>query len=446
MFDIQEHYVPTGTYYIDGTKSLILKACLGTCVGVTLCDRDAGIGGLVHLLLPEPMLSEGALFPDKYASECLPLFINALCEAGASRDRLKASIAGGALIGPVNKLDLDLDIGGRTSDVVLRILAEEEIEVEKFEVGGFFTCCLCLNMQNWESDIEPAWHERIDADGDMNISSQTKKEIYDTMERLLPIPQVALKILRIMDEDDYNISEIADAVQQDQVISARTLQICNSAIFARKKKVESIDHALVFLGKNFLVRMILSSAIGGFFDQCSMGYSLCKGGLFHHAVGTAIVAEILAQFTGKASPFLVYTAGLLHDIGKVVLDQHVSSTFPFFYRGIQEGNDFLEIEQEVFGVDHTEVGARLARKWYFSDTLDEAIKHHHHPEKADLNPELTDIVSMDDLLMSKFYADLELECLNPDDLSLRLERIGLSTHQFADIADLVPNQVLGPFD
>ena len=84
------------------------------------------------------------------------------------------------------------------------------------------------------------------------------------------------------------------------------------------------------------------------------------GGIYHHAVGTAIITEKLARLTKRISPSLAYTAGLLHDIGKVVLDQYISSALPLFYRELQNEVDFLELEKKHLGVNHTEVASQLA--------------------------------------------------------------------------------------
>jgi chemotaxis receptor (MCP) glutamine deamidase CheD len=95
MLNLKTRFVCSGSYYIGKTQPTRLQAILGTCVGVTLCDTDAGLGGLLHLLLPEPRSSESNFLPEKYASNGLPLFIKDICEAGASRENLKACIAGG---------------------------------------------------------------------------------------------------------------------------------------------------------------------------------------------------------------------------------------------------------------------------------------------------------------------------------------------------------------
>jgi putative nucleotidyltransferase with HDIG domain len=138
-------------------------------------------------------------------------------------------------------------------------------------------------------------------------------------------------------------------------------------------------------------------------------------------------------------PGLAYTAGLLHDIGKVVLDQYVASSYPLFYRQLfEEETNFSEAEKTILGVDHAEVGGDLALRWALPDSLIDTIRHHHKPENAVRNLELTHIVYLADLLMSRFHTGLELERLSTETLSSRLRTIGFSIEKFSDIVDLIP--------
>ncbi len=434
---MQRHHVASGSYYLGKNQATLLNACLGTCVGVALFDKKAGVGGLIHLLLPEPITRESTFQPEKYASNGLPIFLKALYEAGASKEHLHAWIAGGALVGPLLQRDLDLDIGGRTTEVARNILAAEEITVDHVETGGFFACTLSLNMQTGDCAIDPLGGDRTTQTG--KISSMTEAETSKAIARIQPIPQVALKIIRLMDDDDFDVSRVADEVRQDQVISALTLKMCNSAIFARTRRIESLDHALVYLGKDLFLKLVITATINDLFENSQAGYSLCKGGLFHHAVGTATIAEKIASVTGLTEPSLAYTGGLLHDIGKVVLDQHLASAFPLFYRQTQDSSaSFMATEKEIFGVTHCETGSRLGRNWSFPDSLVAVIKHHHYPEAATDYPELTHIVYLADLLMSRFHAGLELERINTGSLVLRLEKLNLPPSRFQDIVDLIP--------
>jgi len=437
---MQRYHVASGTYYHGSRQATLLNACLGTCVGVALFDTEAGVGGLSHLLLPEPISLESTFQPEKYASNGLPLFLKALFEAGASRQNLRAWIAGGALVGPILQRDLDLDIGGRTAEVARSILADAGIAIENMETGGFFACTLSLDMQTWACAIEPIGIERARQPGE--ITTLTEAQALKAIAGVQPIPQVALKILRMMSNADFDVTRVAKEVRQDQVISALTLKVCNSAIFARKKRIESLDHALVFLGRDLFLRLVITAAISGLYDRSEAGYSLCKGGLFHHAVGTATIAEKIAAVTGLVEPSLAYTGGLLHDIGKVVLDQHLATAFPLFYRQAQdEGISFIATEKEIFGMTHCETGFHLSQNWSFPDSLATVIRHHHYPEAAKEYARLTHIVYLADLLMSRFHTGLEIERINTGELARRMETLNLPPSRFQEIVDLIPNSV-----
>jgi putative nucleotidyltransferase with HDIG domain len=434
---LRQRHIAAGSYYIGNTQPLIIHAYLGTCVGVALYDPEAGIGGLIHLLLPEPISHGEKSHPAKYASIGFPIFLKALYDAGASPGKLKACIAGGALVGPLSNYDLELDIGGRTVERVMQFIVDEKIQIEKSETGGFFTCCLSVNMQTWNCRIEPAGVDKLKASKNFKIPKA--KEISRTIRNLQPIPQVAIKILRMLNEDLYETGALTEEIRKDQVISARTLQLCNSAIFSNRKKIDSLDHAVVMLGQRLLLKFVISASLDNFFSQCGMGYSLCKGGIYYHAISTAILSEKLATLTGEISPSLAYTAGLLHDIGKVVLDQYIDADFPYFYRQLnEEGKNLIDVEKNVLGIDHTEAGSDLAHSWSLPESLVETTRYHHTPENTYQNVELVHIIYLADLLMSRFHTSLELDRLNTEALASRLEAIGFSIDQFADIVDYIP--------
>ena len=437
---MQKHHVASGTFYLGRSQSRILSACLGTCVGVALFDREAGVGGLIHILLPEPVGSGTVFQPEKYATTGLPIFLDALYKAGASREHLRAWIAGGALVGPVMQRDLDLDIGGRTAEAVRNALDNEGITIDYGETGGVFSCVLNLNMETWECSIEPIGIER--ASENVETSPMTEEEISRAVAGVRPIPQVALKILRLLTDDDFNLPEVAEEVRQDQVISALTLKMCNSALLSRNQRIDSLDHALIYLGRDMFLKLVITAVINGMYEQSQAGYSLCKGGLFHHAVGTATIAEKVALVTGLAEPSLAYTGGLLHDIGKVVLDQYLATAFPLFYRQTQtHGASFMAVEKQVIGVTHCETGLRLAKNWSFPDSLTAVITHHHYPEAEKEYPELTHLVYLSDLLMSRFHTGLELERMNTRSLITRLEKLNLGPSEFEKMVDLIPDTV-----
>ena len=317
MLEKSRYHVATGSYRVDTQKPTILEAYLGTCVGVALYDPVAGVGGLIHLLLPEPATQNDTFQPEKYASTGFPLFVQAMYDAGARAENIKACIAGGALVGPVNDTDLEMDIGGRTAERVMQLISAENIQVEKLETGGFFTCRLELDLDTGKFYIQPAGFDKLSADDDVKIP--LPGEIGQSIKDIQPVPQIALKLMRIINADRYEIKNVTEEIRKDQVISARTLQLCNSVMFARRKKIESLDHALVMLGQHLLLKFVISASLNNFFKQIGLGYSLCKGGLYHHAIGTAVIAA-----SRPYRPACCMISARWHWINSFILD------FPFF--------------------------------------------------------------------------------------------------------------------
>ena len=436
------HHIPSGTYKIQPAGAELLQAHLGTCLGVALYDKQGEVGGIAHILLPEPPSADSVQSPEKYASTGLPLMIDALLEQGASLERLEATVAGGALMMPVTRQDINLDFGGRSADIAQEVLNRKGIKISGWETGGFFACTLELDMETGRTLIKPTWDTSADIRTDA-VCEPLMDHIKDTVDNLQPIPQVALKLLRMMDEPVHTSSDLAEELGKDQVLSARTLKMCNSALFTRRVKIETLKDAVLVLGESLLIQSVITAAVEGYYGQPEIsGYSLCKGGLFYHALGTALTAEKISGLTGRSTPRKAYTAGLLHDIGKVVIDQHLAGNDPLFFRNwAADKEDFLEIEKEKIGTTHCHAGAYLADKWCVPDSVTNAVKYHHHPGKAEDHRELVSIVFLADLFMSRFHMGIETERMRTTQASIALETLGLSLDDMVWLVDAIPDSI-----
>ncbi|MFO7748594.1 MAG: HDOD domain-containing protein [Desulfobacteraceae bacterium] len=437
--NLRTEHIPSGTFTVEQKKEVIFQAFLGTCVGVALYDHTAMVGGLLHILLPEPPSAFPPQHPEKYASTALPLFISALEQAGARRQDLTAVIAGGALVGPVSQTDINLDIGGRSAEKVLAILEQKNIVVVASETGGFFTCTLELNMKTGKSAIKPAIDHQA-REQPLDYSPPSKEMILKTIDTLKPIPQSALKILRMIQQGNHDMKSITEVLSKDQVLGGLTLKICNSALFSGKIKIETLRDAVLLLGEAILMGSVITAAVKNYFNQTGhLGYSLCKGGLFFHAVGSAETAKAIARLTGKADPHKAYTAGLLHDIGKVVLDQYIARICPVFFRGVNHNQkNSLAIEQVVLGTTHCKAGELLAEKWQFPAPLRQVVRHHHNPESCTAHKELVSIVYLANLIMSRFNAGLVLERVSTSSLDAALESLDLDVSDLPELIDAIP--------
>jgi putative nucleotidyltransferase with HDIG domain len=208
-------------------------------------------------------------------------------------------------------------------------------------------------------------------------------------------------------------------------------------------EIKSIDQAIIILGAQMVIHLVLASALENFLIGSGAGYSMSRGGVYHHALSAALVSEHIAKFTGKSEPDIAYTGGLLHDIGKVLLDQYVAEMAPHFYREVYTGGVSLaEAEQSILGITHTDAGERLARLWSFPDALIDVVAFHAQPELAQTDPVLTYVVYLSNVLLSRFDASQDLERIDAKPLRLCLQQLGLDADAFQHLISSIPWKTL----
>ena len=437
--------VPSGQYFVSKIDNVIAQAFLGSCVGLVIFDKENEVGGLYHILLPEPSASYEEDFAEKYAKTGLPLFFTELEQLGAKKENMKAVVVGGALMGDVTNLDLQLDIGGRTSDVVLKYLEENNIETIRTETGGYFGYKLSFNFNTFEFQIEMIGSDQ--AEFHKPTSIVPLESIDKVIQRIKPIPQIALKVIRMIHADDVSMRVIGKEIRQDQVLTAKIIQLSNSAFVNPRSRIQTIDQALVMLGERRILLLTLSIFTEWYYKEADNGYSLCKGGLFQHALATALAAQEIAKITRRIEPELGYTAGLLHDIGKIVLDQWVDRQYPLFYRHLysDENLTLSQVEQKMFNIDHTQAGAKLAKSWELPENLALVIEHHHNLEKFNENPDLLHIINFANLLVSYFKTGLVVNKFDERNLAASVEYLKMTPDQIIQVVERVPFNNLNTF-
>lgn len=393
--------VTSGSFVVEKSQLKLLEAYLGSCVGLTLVDRKNGVGGLYHILLPEPPLPDTTYQQEVYASTGLPIFLRELLKKGADRSRLEAVIAGGALIAPAMEEDFYMNLGGRTLMVVENFLRVKDIPIVYAETGGFFSCKMTLNLKTMDTRVDPVGLQPIVTTQPAPIKI-TPSDIATIIPRLSPIPQTALEILNMLRSGNYDMALVSDKVEKDQVITARLLGFCNSPYISSPVRITSIERAIAFLGERRLLQMLLSTYCHGVFSTKIGGYSLCRGGLFRHAIVTAHIAETIAGIL-NLSEGEAYTAGLLHDIGKIVLDQYIADFAPFFYRkALMEGSNLSELERQYFGMDHGEAGRLLAEHWHLPEEIADIISMHEDAENFIKLSPMTKVIFIANIIASRF--------------------------------------------
>lgn len=415
--------VPTGEMVIG--RHGMLKAFLSSCVGLAIHDRRNNLGGMLHILLPEPVSVVPDYHLSYYASTGIPAFIEAMIEQGADPRNMEAFIAGGALIDPFSPHDLNLNFAHKTLEITLSLVKKYGIAIKRLEASGVNPFCLTFQLDSGSCRIEPILLEKP-------ASRVPKKPvgtgtIAKTIERLLPVPQITFNIAQMLSDDDIGVTTVAGEIKKDQVLSAKILRMCNSSYIGLPRRIASIDQAIVFLGSKLLLQMVITAQIENIYQTSEGGYSLCRGGIFHHALATARLCRALAEAQKKINPDIAYTAGLLHDIGKVVLDQYIADVQPLFYRMIIEHKEnSSKVEQEILGIDHCQVGLMLAENWDLPDVLKDIMLFHHSPEVDGNNKELVNLTYVADVLTNRFMPGFELEKVDTTNIQASLDILGLS--------------------
>ena len=278
-------------------------------------------------------------------------------------------------------------------------------------------------------------------------------DIIGGIDTLRPIPPLAIRIMALAEDENSSMVDIADLIVHDPSITASILKICNAARFGLSRQVNSIRDAIVFLGLDEIIELVLLNATAENFKDEPEGYGLGEGELWHHAVLSAHTAKILAENHGFATQkHLIFTAALLKDIGKIIMGRFVA----FSYEKINilvhsKGYSFCEAEKEVIGINHEELGARIGQKWRFGDQLIYMMRHHHMTdENARGNPQtalvyLADIICMmigygtgADGLAYRFYSDiLDRMKLREKDLQSAILNTGYRRQKIDKILNLV---------
>lgn len=211
------------------------------------------------------------------------------------------------------------------------------------------------------------------------------KRILERVETLPAVSPHTLRIMQLAADPQFNIKDLTALVVMDMSLAATCLKLVNSTIFGLRNPVTSIEKAVVYLGSRGILDLAASMGMNGIMRSSLEGYEGESGDLWLHSLRTAIASTLVAGAIYPHDPAeSVYTAGLVHDIGKVVLSVFLSehdSVLREFLQG-EPSTDFVSLEKKLLFMDHTEAGDLLADKWKLPPSIRMAIRWHHTPSLA----------------------------------------------------------------
>lgn len=260
------------------------------------------------------------------------------------------------------------------------------------------------------------------------------KELARSVSHFPPIPGVATQILPILRDPEGSFSQVEKALRGDMGLTADILKLANSAYFGIPKSIGSVKHAIALLGAKRVSELVVASCVRGLLQKQVPGYDLSPGDLWRHSICVSVMAEALARELRIPSMDEAFTAGLLHDAGKLVLGAYVKDEVSIIEKRAEEGIPFQEAERLVLGMDHAEVGATILRKWSFPAHIVSAVRWHHDPDGGERPETLTDVVHVANMLSLMIGIGVGREGLRYEPSRNATKRLQVKTKELEKIA------------
>jgi putative nucleotidyltransferase with HDIG domain len=227
-----------------------------------------------------------------------------------------------------------------------------------------------------------------------------KDRILATVKSVPSLPSVVMKLRKYLNDPDASFDELARIIQYDPGLTANVLQLANSAYFGWAGTISSVKEAITRLGTNRIFQMVLCMSVAPLVSKPIRGYDMDAGSLWEHSIATAVCAEQLAEALKLKGAEDAFTAGMLHDMGKVVLGTFVEVDDEPIREIVRSDNlAFNEAERMVLGIDHAEVAAVLLEDWQLPPEAVPAARWHHDPGKAPAeHRQMVDLIHVADIL------------------------------------------------
>ena len=273
-----------------------------------------------------------------------------------------------------------------------------------------------------------------------------KTRILSKLADIKSFPQFVLETMKKLNDPSSSAADVAKSLSRDEGLVLRVLKLANSAAYGMTRKISSISEAISLLGYKSISNMILAAEVYSSMDKGLSGYALDRGELWRHSLMVAYASRHLAQVTKKVNTEDAYVGGLLHDIGKVILNDYVRFGYGIIVKMVEEKHiPFTEAESSVLGFDHAMIGSVLVERWEMPESYRFAVEYHHKPndlpeDKSQYQP-LLDVVSVANAVCLMLGIGLGADGLQSYMFPEPLERLGINNFDslLAEMVDYVGN-------
>ncbi len=256
---------------------------------------------------------------------------------------------------------------------------------------------------------------------------------------LPPLPQVAQKALSLIRNPKSNMNDLAEVLIMDQGLTSTILKWVNSSYYGLTQPASTVQQAVVYLGQDTIQSLLLAASVSTYLNRPIPGYALDRGDLWKHSIGVAAGAQLIAKKFGHSFSEEAYHAGLMCDIGKLA--------FEVILRDINDskidwqGRSFNELEIEIFGIDHAQMGAELAKRWMLPISLQKGIEFHHQPGKAGEYIRIASSVHIADMALTMLGIGIGKDGLRYNIDPIAFEVTGWNPERLPELISLISEQI-----
>ncbi|HEY9201244.1 MAG TPA: HDOD domain-containing protein [Gammaproteobacteria bacterium] len=227
--------------------------------------------------------------------------------------------------------------------------------------------------------------------------------------KLISLPEIYIRITQALEDDNHDARQLGDIIGHDPALTARILRIVNSAYYGLASQIEVVSRAVSVIGEDDLRNLVLATSAVDTFKR--IPNQLVDIDLFwRHSVHTGIVARILSKQCNILHGERLFVAGMLHDIGKLVLYfKEPELSQQVLLQAADDDGQLWKAEKSIIGFTHADVGAALIDAWKLSDTLKEVVQYHHTPLLANRAPIETALVHTANCIVNALAPDTEVD-------------------------------------
>lgn len=267
------------------------------------------------------------------------------------------------------------------------------------------------------------------------------KSIYEKIKDIPSLPQIVTRTIELIQDSNSSAEELSKVISLDLGLTTKVLKLVNSAFYGFPKQISSVQHALMILGFTTIRGLVISSSVirifkkNSNFDEKIFNYKK----FWEHSLSCALFAKYINEYKGFDLEANLFASAILHDIGKVILEQYDYENYIEAYKKYVENENNFDIEEKFCGTNHAEIGYNITQKWNLPSQITETILYHHNPNEAKENVDLVCLINLANSFSIAFNSgkEFDLEEMKFDEYALAKLKMSeddlVNIYDFSDI-------------